>query len=108
MRKDLAQLLEASITHVKYSYQKMCDGQSVLWSVNLLVQNLTSHVNSINNPYDALTWENMTTIKTRILRIWDSAATGVRLCCIKFAQKVVLVQTAGQEGDPRVCIWSLH
>ena len=45
----------------------------------------------------------MTAIKARILRIWDSAATGVRLCCIKFAQRVVLVQTAGQEGDPRVC-----
>ncbi|KAH8593630.1 hypothetical protein B0O99DRAFT_626710 [Bisporella sp. PMI_857] len=55
----------------------------------------------INNPYDVPNWEHMTAIKQRILRIWDSATTGVRVCCIKFAQKVVLVQTAGPEADPR-------
>ncbi|KAG9242510.1 hypothetical protein BJ878DRAFT_569269 [Calycina marina] len=55
----------------------------------------------VNNPYDTHTWEKMSAIKARILRIWDSTAIGVRLCCIKFAQKVVSVQTAGNEADPR-------
>lgn len=35
----------------------------------------------------------MITIKQRILRIWDDAASAVKLCCIKFAQRVVLAQT---------------
>ncbi|KAG4435077.1 hypothetical protein IFR05_009436 [Cadophora sp. M221] len=55
----------------------------------------------INNSYDSATWERMLAIKSRILRIWDSAAPGVRICCIKFAQRVVLVQTAGPAADPR-------
>ncbi|PMD49914.1 uncharacterized protein K444DRAFT_657788 [Hyaloscypha bicolor E] len=55
----------------------------------------------INNPYDTLTWERMLAIKSRIFRIWDSAAPGVRICCIKFAQRVVLVQTKGPDSDPR-------
>lgn len=44
----------------------------------------------------------MVAIKQRILRIWDTAATGVRICCIKFAQRVVLVQTVGPNADPKV------
>lgn len=55
----------------------------------------------INNAYDTLTWERMVAIKSRILRIWDTAATGVRICCIKFAQRVVLVQTVGPEADSK-------
>ncbi|KFY18673.1 hypothetical protein V493_08428 [Pseudogymnoascus sp. VKM F-4281 (FW-2241)] len=55
----------------------------------------------INNPYDKPTWENMAAIKTRILRIWDTAAPGIRICCIKFSQRVVLVQTAPPDGDAR-------
>ncbi|KAE9373236.1 hypothetical protein N431DRAFT_482325 [Stipitochalara longipes BDJ] len=55
----------------------------------------------INNPHDTLTWERMLAIKSRIFRIWDSAAPGVRICCIKFAQRVVLVQTKGPDADPR-------
>ncbi|TVY53795.1 mRNA cleavage and polyadenylation specificity factor complex subunit pta1 [Lachnellula cervina] len=55
----------------------------------------------INNSYDGPTWERMLAIKSRIFRIWDSAASGVRICCIKFAQRVVLVQTAGPDADPR-------
>lgn len=46
----------------------------------------------------------MLAIKSRILRIWDSAATGIRICCIKFAQQVVLAQTAGPDSETRV--WS--
>ncbi|KAK3394612.1 hypothetical protein B0H63DRAFT_52069 [Podospora didyma] len=53
----------------------------------------------IHNSYHVESWEHMTAIKARILQIWENAATPVRLCCIKFAQRVVLSQTAsnGQE-----------
>ncbi|RDW84359.1 hypothetical protein BP6252_01949 [Coleophoma cylindrospora] len=55
----------------------------------------------INNAYDAPSWERMVAIKSRILRMWDTASPGVRICCIKFAQRVVLVQTAGPAADPK-------
>ena len=45
----------------------------------------------------------MASIKSNILKRWDTAATGVRICCIKFVQKVVQVQTPGVIADPRVC-----
>jgi symplekin len=32
----------------------------------------------------------------------DSATPGVRICCVKFVQQVVLVQTPGLVADPRV------
>lgn len=38
-------------------------------------------------------------IKQRILRIWDDAAAAVKLCCIKFAQRVVLAQTTSVNMD---------
>ena len=63
---------------------------------------LTEIYVSINNPYDGPTWERMTAIKSRIFRIWDIAPPGVRMCCIKFAQRVVLCQTMGVDGDIRV------
>lgn len=44
----------------------------------------------------------MASIKSNILKRWDSAATGVRICCIKFVQKVIQVQTPGVIADPRV------
>jgi hypothetical protein len=47
----------------------------------------------------------MTAIKSRILQIWDTAPPGIRICCIKFAQRVVLVQTAAPDGDNRVCAY---
>ncbi|OTB06529.1 hypothetical protein M426DRAFT_318931 [Hypoxylon sp. CI-4A] len=55
----------------------------------------------INNSYDTHTWERMTAIKTRILRIWDTAPSTVRICCIKFAQRVVLAQTQSVHPEPR-------
>ncbi|MCJ1296551.1 hypothetical protein MMC34_008117 [Xylographa carneopallida] len=55
----------------------------------------------INNPLDSQTWERMASIKSNILKRWDSAATGVRICCIKFVQRVVQVQTPGIIADPR-------
>lgn len=56
----------------------------------------------INNSYDTFTWERMVAIKQRILRIWDDAESTVRICCIKFAQRVVLAQSAANPAEPRV------
>jgi len=61
-------------------------------------------VPSIANPHDVPVWNQMASIKLNILKRWDSAPTGVRICCIKFVQKVVQVQTPGVIADPRVCI----
>ncbi|KAI2621248.1 hypothetical protein GGR54DRAFT_600704 [Hypoxylon sp. NC1633] len=55
----------------------------------------------INNSYDTLTWERMTAIKMRILQIWDTAPSTVRICCIKFVQRVVLAQTQSIHPEPR-------
>ncbi|TDZ21949.1 mRNA cleavage and polyadenylation specificity factor complex subunit pta1 [Colletotrichum orbiculare MAFF 240422] len=56
---------------------------------------------TINNGYDTFTWERMVAIKTRILRIWEDAPPTVRICCIKFAQRVVLAQSAANPQEPR-------
>ncbi|KAF2088307.1 hypothetical protein K490DRAFT_73252 [Saccharata proteae CBS 121410] len=55
----------------------------------------------INNPTDAPTWQKMAGIKSNILRRMDSAAPGVRICCVKFVQRVVQTQTPGVIADPR-------
>ncbi|KAI1141921.1 hypothetical protein F5Y05DRAFT_369141 [Hypoxylon sp. FL0543] len=55
----------------------------------------------INNSYDTHTWERMTAIKTRILRIWDIAPLTIKIVCIKFAQRVVLAQTQSINPEPR-------
>ncbi|KAI2635127.1 hypothetical protein GGS21DRAFT_490342 [Xylaria nigripes] len=55
----------------------------------------------INNSYDSTTWEKMTAIKTRIRDIWDTAPPTVRICCIKFVQRVVLAHTPSVNLEPR-------
>ncbi|KAL8872737.1 MAG: hypothetical protein Q9174_001676 [Haloplaca sp. 1 TL-2023] len=55
----------------------------------------------ISNPLDSLTWERMAAIKSNITRRWDSSPGGIRVCCIKFVQRVVQVQTPGVIADPR-------
>ncbi|OJJ99511.1 hypothetical protein ASPACDRAFT_121005 [Aspergillus aculeatus ATCC 16872] len=55
----------------------------------------------INHPRDGAIWENMTAIKEGILRRWDSFPSQVKICCIKFVQRVVQVQTHGPIADPR-------
>lgn len=67
-----------------------------------LRQHLRVTVDRINNAYDKDTWERMAAIKSQILRIWDTATVGVRVCCIKFSQRVIMAQTTGPEADPRV------
>jgi symplekin len=49
----------------------------------------------------------MTAIKSNILKRMDTSPTSVRVCAIKFVQKVVQVQTPGVIADPRVC-WPFH
>lgn len=44
----------------------------------------------------------MATIKSNILRRMEKQPSGVKLCCVKFIQRVVQVQTPGQVADPRV------
>ncbi|PYH46651.1 RNA-processing protein PTA1 [Aspergillus saccharolyticus JOP 1030-1] len=55
----------------------------------------------INHPRDGAMWETMTAIKEGILRRWDSFPSPVKICCIKFVQRVVQVQTHGPIADPR-------
>ncbi|KAI1170262.1 mRNA cleavage and polyadenylation specificity factor complex subunit [Nemania sp. FL0916] len=55
----------------------------------------------INNSYDSTTWEKMTAIKTRIRDIWDTAPLTIRICCVKFAQRVVLAHTSSANPEPR-------
>ena len=57
---------------------------------------------SIENSYDTITWERMTAVKSRILRMWDNANPSIRICCIKFAQRVVLAQSAASPSEHRV------
>ena len=55
-----------------------------------------------NNPTAFQVWDNVTAIKSNILQRWDSSPIGIRICCIKFVQRVVQVQTPGIIADPRV------
>ncbi|KAF2742608.1 hypothetical protein M011DRAFT_472068 [Sporormia fimetaria CBS 119925] len=55
----------------------------------------------ISDPNDKQSWQLMTAIKSNILRRMDAALPGVRICCVKFVQQVVLVQTPAASADPR-------
>lgn len=59
---------------------------------------------SVNHPEDAKSWETMTAIKQDILRKMDSFQSSVKICCVKFLQRVVQVQTPGLISDPRVSL----
>ncbi|OJD18619.1 hypothetical protein AJ78_01390 [Emergomyces pasteurianus Ep9510] len=55
----------------------------------------------IDNPSESTLWGKMTAIKQNILKRWDTASNSIKVCCIKFVQKVVQVQTTGVISDPR-------
>jgi symplekin len=55
----------------------------------------------MSHPDQALLWQDMTSMKLTVLRLMDTAPTSVRVCCVKFIQKVVQVQTPGVIADPR-------
>ncbi|KAF2151395.1 mRNA cleavage and polyadenylation specificity factor complex subunit [Myriangium duriaei CBS 260.36] len=73
--------------------------KSVVQTAASIYQFVVRHI--IANPSDTDTWQKMTAIKSSILRRMDNAPAGVRLCCVKFIQKVVQVQTPGMIADPR-------
>ena len=54
-----------------------------------------------NNREKAQVWTHMQAIKSNILTRFDTGPAGVRIACIKFVQRVVLVQTPGIRTDPR-------
>lgn len=55
----------------------------------------------ISDPTDKQHWQTMIDIKSNILNRMNTAPPGIRICCVKFVQQVVLVQTPGVI-DPRV------
>ncbi|KAI9798866.1 MAG: hypothetical protein M1833_004369 [Piccolia ochrophora] len=55
----------------------------------------------LSDANDTATWKNVAAIKSRVLKLWDTASGGIRMCCIKFVQKVIQVQTPGLIADPR-------
>ncbi|KAL8791036.1 MAG: hypothetical protein Q9213_000243 [Squamulea squamosa] len=55
----------------------------------------------ISHQHDSATWDRMAAIKSNVFRRWDTASGGIRICCIKFVQRVVQVQTPGVIADPR-------
>jgi symplekin len=56
---------------------------------------------TVSNSSDNETWSKIAAIKSSILRRMDTAAPGVRICCIKFVACVVQTQTPGLIADPR-------
>ncbi|KAI9662140.1 MAG: hypothetical protein M1831_002836 [Alyxoria varia] len=53
------------------------------------------------NPKDKDIWEKMAVIKRFISTKMDELPVGVNICCIKFVQRVVQLQTDGLITDPR-------
>jgi symplekin len=73
--------------------------ESMVQTAASLYPHIFRHI--IQHPEDVSTWENMTAIKQNILRRWDSAPHPIKICCIKFVQKAVQIQTPGTISDPR-------
>jgi symplekin len=59
-------------------------------------------VHRISQPDSAKVFQDLTAIKLNILQRMDSAPISVRICCVKYIQKVVQVETPGTIADPRV------
>ncbi|KAK2740404.1 hypothetical protein FQN57_006144 [Myotisia sp. PD_48] len=55
----------------------------------------------VDQPHQSALWTTMTAIKHDILKKWGASVHGVKICCIKFVQKVIQVQTQGLISDPR-------
>ncbi|RMD42627.1 hypothetical protein DV735_g2494, partial [Chaetothyriales sp. CBS 134920] len=62
---------------------------------------VTGPIAEIAHPDEAALWHDMAAIKLSIMQRMDSASFPVRICCVKFFQKVVHVETPGQVADPR-------
>ncbi|KAJ5658142.1 uncharacterized protein N7484_001791 [Penicillium longicatenatum] len=73
--------------------------QSLVQTAASLYPIIFRHI--VNHPEDSQSWEKMNTIKQDILRRMDSFPCPVKICCVKFLQRVVQVQTPGLIADPR-------
>ncbi|PNS18551.1 hypothetical protein CAC42_5090 [Sphaceloma murrayae] len=73
--------------------------KNVVQTASSIYQYVFRHI--IATPTDAESWQKMADIKSSILRRMDSAPSGVQICCVKFIQRVVQVQTPGLIADPR-------
>ncbi|TPX16566.1 uncharacterized protein E0L32_003860 [Thyridium curvatum] len=92
-------LAEAFATPALPSRDKETLSLVVLETLKGMVESASE--DTINNSYDAPTWERMQAIKSRIFRIWEGSPPAVRICCIKFAQRVVLAQTHGAGSEQK-------
>ncbi|KAK6532942.1 hypothetical protein TWF281_007112 [Arthrobotrys megalospora] len=54
-----------------------------------------------HNKSETAVWQQMIAVKAKVLSMLDKGAEGVRLGCIKFVQRIILVQTPGA-SDPRL------
>lgn len=68
----------------------------------MMFANMFDVSRSIHNSYHVESWEHISAIKSSILRMWDNAVTPVKICCIKFVQRVVLAQTASNGMEQKV------
>ncbi|KAJ5577841.1 uncharacterized protein N7459_006805, partial [Penicillium hispanicum] len=73
--------------------------QSLVQAATSLYPLVFRHI--VNHPQDSKSWETMNAIKHDILRKMDTFPCPVKICCIKFLQRVVQVQTPGLISDPR-------
>ncbi|KAL5121279.1 hypothetical protein ACEQ8H_000747 [Pleosporales sp. CAS-2024a] len=99
---DAKEAAAPSVLATLKDYLEHVDDKSVTKSVVQAAASIYPLVyrHVVSNPNDAQDWQFMSAIKSIILRRMDKASPGVRICCIKFLQQVVLVQTPGIV-DPR-------
>lgn len=57
---------------------------------------------SLQNTSDPSLWQTMAHVKASILQRFDTAPSSIRICCVKFIERVVQCQTPGLTADPRV------
>ncbi|KAF2035801.1 hypothetical protein EK21DRAFT_53105 [Setomelanomma holmii] len=99
---DAKEVCATSVLPTLKDYLEHVDDKSVTKSVVQAAASVYPLVyrHTVSHPHDARDWELMSSIKSSILRRMDTASPGVRICCVKFLQQVVLVQTPGIV-DPR-------
>ncbi|KAF4552318.1 mRNA cleavage and polyadenylation specificity factor complex subunit pta1-like protein [Elsinoe fawcettii] len=98
-QKLATQVLDALKGYLDKADEDAMVVKSVIQIASSIYQYVFRHI--IANPGDGQSWQKMADIKSAILRIMDSGSAGVKVCCIKFVQRVVQVQTPGLIADPR-------
>lgn len=53
------------------------------------------------HPQAGDTWKRISALKSAIIGHWDGPHEGLRICCFKFAQRVIATQMVGAK-DPRL------